>query len=56
MGLPGLADIDHVEAVWTGLPEVGLHMDLQVFGADVALSCDEHLNVLGGCIKDWGEI
>jgi len=31
-------------------------VDLKVFGADVALSCDEHLNVLGSGIENWGEI
>ena len=30
-------------------------MDLEVLGAKVTLSCEQHLNVLGCRIEDWGE-
>ncbi len=53
---PGLADVDHVDSIWTSLPQVWLHVDLQVLGADVTLSREQHLNVLRGGIEDGGEI
>ena len=56
VSLPGLANVYHVDAVHASFPEVGFHVNLEVFGTDVALSCEEHLNVLRGGIEDWGEI
>jgi len=54
--VPGLANIDNVDSVRASLPQVGFHVNLQVLGSEVALSCEEHLNVLGGGIEDWGEV
>lgn len=54
--LPGFADVDHVDTVRTGLPEVGLHVDLEILGAEMALGCEQHFDVLGGGIEDWGEV
>ena len=31
-------------------------MNLQVLGSQMALSCEEHLNILGSSIEDWGEL
>lgn len=31
-------------------------MNLKVLGTQVALSCEEHLNVLGGGVEDGGEL
>ena len=28
--LPGLANVDHVDSIWASLPEVWLHVDLEV--------------------------
>lgn len=49
---PGLADVDHVDAVRASFPQIGLHMHLEVLGSEVALCCEQHLNVLGGSIED----
>lgn len=59
--IPGLADVDNVDSVWAGLPEVVIHVNLQVLGAKVALSCEEQLNVLSGGVEarwelGWGHL
>jgi hypothetical protein len=56
INLPGLANVDDVNSVRTGLPEVRVHVNLEVLGAQVALSCKEHLNVLGSGIENRGEL
>lgn len=56
MRIPGLANVDHVDTIRASLPEVRLHVNLQVLGTQVALSCEEHLNVLGGGIENGGEV
>lgn len=38
MNIPGFANVDHIDAIWTGLPEVWLHVHLHVLGTNVALS------------------
>ena len=53
---PGLAKINNVDTIRARLPQVRLHVDLEVLGADVTLCCEEHLNVLGGGIEYWGQI
>lgn len=35
--LPGLPNVDDVDSIWAGFPEVWLHVDLQVLGADMTL-------------------
>jgi hypothetical protein len=54
--LPGLANVQDVDTVGTGLPQVGLHVNLEVLRAEVALSSQEHLNVLLGGVEDGGEV
>jgi hypothetical protein len=54
--IPGLANVDDIDSIWTGLPEVVVHVNLQVLGAQMALSCEKHLNVLGSGIEDRGEL
>lgn len=39
-----------------GLPQVRGHVDLQVLGTEVALSSEEHLNVLLGSVENAGEV
>jgi hypothetical protein len=45
-GLPCLSNIDHVDAIRTGLPQIWLHVYLQVLGAEMALSSEQHLDIL----------
>ncbi|KAI6756261.1 hypothetical protein HG530_011997 [Fusarium avenaceum] len=54
--VPGLANVDHVNTILTGLPEVVLHVNLEVLGAEVALSSQEGLNVLAGGVEDGGKV
>lgn len=49
--LPGLANVDHVDPIGTCLPEIGFHVHLEIFRAQVALGGEEHLNVLRGGIE-----
>ena len=53
---PGLADVDDVHAILASLPEVGLHVNLEVLAAEVGLSSQEHLNVLAGGVEDGREV
>ena len=50
--IPGLANVQDVDTVGTELPEVRLHVSLEVLGTQVALSRQEHLNVLGRRVED----
>ena len=54
--LPGLSNVDHIDSIRASLPEVRFHVDLHVFRAQMALSCQKHLNVLGRSIEDRGKI
>jgi len=54
--IPGLANVEDIDAVGTGLPEVRVHVNLEILGADVALSCEEQLNVLARRIENGGQI
>jgi hypothetical protein len=54
--LPGLANVQDVDTVGPGLPQVGLHVNLEVLGTEVALGSEEHLNVLLGGVEDGGEV
>lgn len=52
--IPGLANVDDIDAVWASLPQVWLHVDLEVLCANVALGGQEHLNVLSsGVERRW---
>lgn len=54
--IPGLANVDDIDTIGTGLPEVGLHVHLEVLGPEVALSGKEHLNVLRGRVENRGKL
>lgn len=54
--LPCLADVDHVDTVWASLPQIRLHVNLQVLGAQMTLRCEQHLHILGGGIECRGEV
>ena len=54
--LPCFAEVDDVNAIGTRFPQVRLHMDLEILGTDVALCCEQHLNVGGGGIEYWGKV
>ena len=54
--LPGLADVDDVHTILASLPEVRLHVNLEVLAAEVGLSSQEHLDVLAGGVEDGGEV
>ena len=54
--LPGLANVQDVDTVGPGLPQVRLHVHLEVLCAEVALGSEEHLNVLLGGVEDGGEV
>lgn len=54
--LPGLANVQDVDTVGPGLPQVRLHVHLEVLATEVALGSEEHLNVLLGGVEDGGEV
>jgi hypothetical protein len=54
--LPGLANVDDIDTVGPGLPQVRLHVHLEVLCAEMALGSEEHLNVLLGGVEDRGEV
>ena len=54
--IPGLANVQDVDTVGAGLPQVGLHVHLKVLGTKVALGSKEHLNVLRGRVENRGEV
>ena len=54
--IPSLANVDDVHAVRPRLPQVGLHVDLHVLAADVALRRQQHLDILRGGIEDGREV
>ena len=53
---PSLANVNHVDTVRSSLPEVRFHVNLEIFGAEMALRCEQHLNVLRGSIEDRREL
>jgi hypothetical protein len=54
--LPGLPNVDYVDSVRASLPQIWLHVNLQVLRPHVTLCCEEHFNILRGRIKDCGEV
>jgi hypothetical protein len=54
--LPGLSNVDNIDSVRASLPEVRVHVNLQVLGSEMALSAQEHLNILRSSIEDWWEV
>ena len=54
--VPSLANVDDVDSIRPGLPQVWLHVHLQVLAADVALGSQEHLDILRGGIECGGEV
>jgi hypothetical protein len=55
-GLPCLSDVDHVDAIRTSLPQIWLHVYLQVLRAEMALSGEEHFDILCSSIEACWEI
>lgn len=54
--VPGLANVQDVDTVGAGLPQVRLHVHLHVLAAEVALGGQEHLHVLGGGVERRGKV
>lgn len=54
--LPCLANVDNIDTIGPGLPQVRLHVYLKVLSAEMALSSQEHLNVLLGGVEDRGKV
>jgi len=54
--LPGLADVDHVDTVRASLPEVRLHVHLEVLGTEMRLGGKQHLDVLRRRVEDGGKV
>jgi len=54
--LPGLANVEHVDAVGARLPQIRLHVHLEVLAAEGGVGGEEHLDVLLGGVEDGGEI
>lgn len=49
--IPGLADVDNIDTVRASLPQVRLHVHLEILRAEMALGCQHHLNILVGGIE-----
>lgn len=56
LNIPGLANVDNVDSVWASLPEVVVHVNLQVLGTEVALGSQEELDVLSGGVEAWWKL
>lgn len=54
--LPGLTNVQDVDTVGSGLPQVWLHVHLEVLGSEMALGSEEHLDVLLSRVEDRGEV
>lgn len=56
LNAPGLANVDDIDSVRARLPQVRLHVHLEILGSQVALGGQEHLDVLGCGIENRGEV
>jgi len=56
LGLPSLPDVDHINSIRTSLPQIWLHVYLQVLRPEMALSSKKHFNILSGSVKACWEI
>ena len=54
--IPGLANVDHIDSIRSGLPQVRFHVNLHVLRSQVTLSCKKHLNVLRRRIENRREL
>lgn len=54
--VPSLADVDHINAVRPGLPDIRLHVRLQILAAKMALCTQQHLNILCRSIEHRREV
>ena len=52
----GLANVDDIDTVGASLPQVRLHVHLEVLGSEMALGGEEHLDVLLRRVEDGGEV
>ena len=53
---PGLANVDNVDTVGTSLPQVRLHVNLQVLATEVALRSQQGLDVLAGGVEEGRQV
>lgn len=53
INIPGLANVDHIDTISSGLPEVRLHVNLQVLRTQMGLRGQEILDVLGRRVEDF---
>ncbi len=56
MLVPGLANVDDIDSIRAGLPEVRFHVNLQVLASKVSSTGEQHLNVLRRGIEDRGKL
>ena len=49
---PSLPNIEDIDTVSTGLPQVRLHVNLEILVAKMALRSQEHFNVLAGGVEN----
>ena len=54
--IPSLGDIDNVNTIRPCLPQVRLHVCLEVLAADVALRGEKHFDVVRGGVKHRREV
>jgi len=54
--LPGLANVDNIDAIGARLPQVRLHVHLHVLGPEMALCGEQHLDVLRRRVENGGEV
>ena len=54
--LPSLANVKNIDTIGARLPQVRLHVHLQVLGAEMRLSGKQHLDVLRRRIEDGGKV
>ena len=56
ISLPSLPNVDDIDSIWAGFPQIWLHVDLEIFGANMALRRQQHLNVLRRRIENGRQV
>lgn len=54
--LPGLANVDDIDSIRSGLPEVWLHVNLAVLASEVGTCGEHHLDILESCVHDGWQL
>lgn len=54
--LPGLANVDDIDTVGARLPQVRLHVHLEVLGTEMRLGGKQHLDVLRRRVEDGWKV